>query len=377
VSDPIYLDYNATTPVAPEVIDAMLPALRDLWGNPSSDHAYGRRAAEAIDVARARVASLLSCHADEIVFTSGGTESNNAAIIGVAEALAGRGRHIVTSAIEHPAVEEPCAHLERRGWRVSRAGVDRNGRVDPAAIAALLTNETALVTIMHANNETGVVQPLGEIAAAARARGVVFHTDAAQSVGKLPVRVDDLGVDLLTVAGHKLYAPKGVGALYIRRGTPFGRFVHGAGHEAGRRAGTENTAQIVGLGTACALAERESGDRIAHMRAMRDRLAAALGVKLPNMVVHGVKAERLPNTLSAAFPGVDANHLLSRLEGVALAAGAACHAGKSEPSNVLKAMGVDDELAVCTLRMTVGRPTTSDEVDVAAELITRAVLALG
>lgn len=377
MGDPIYLDYNATTPVAPEVIDEMLPALRDLWGNPSSDHAYGRRAAEAIDLARARVASLLGCHADEVVFTSGGTESNNAAIVAVAEALAGRGRHVVTSLIEHPAVAEPCAYLERRGWEVSRVGPDRDGRVDPAAVAACLTNETVLVTIMHANNETGVIQPLGEIAAAARARGVVFHTDAAQSVGKLPVRVDDLGVDLLTVAGHKLYAPKGVGALYIRRGTPFGRFVHGAGHEAGRRAGTESTAQIVGLGAACALAERESGDRVTHMRAMRDRLAAALLSKLPNLVVHGARAERLPNTLSAAVPGVDANRLISRLEGVALAAGAACHAGKSEPSSVLRAMGVGDELAVCTLRLTVGRPTTAEEIDEAAEAITHAVRALG
>ena len=377
MGDPIYLDYNATTPVAPEVIDAMLPALRCLWGNPSSDHVYGRRAAEAIDLARSQVASLLGCHADEVVFTSGGTESNNAAIVAVAEALAGRGRHVVTSAIEHPAVEEPCAYLERRAWQGSRVGVNRDGRVDPAAVAALLTNETVLVTIMHANNETGVVQPLGEIAVAARARGAVFHTDAAQSVGKLPVRVDDLGVDLLTVAGHKLYAPKGVGALYIRRGTPFGRFVHGAGHEAGRRAGTENTAQIVGLGAACALAEREMDDRVTHMRAMRDRLAVALRDKLPNLVVHGAQAERLPNTLSVALPGVDANHLLARLAGVALAAGAACHAGKSEPSSVLRAMGVPDELAVCTLRLTVGRPTTPEEIDAAAEAITRAVFTLG
>jgi cysteine desulfurase len=372
MSDPIYLDYNATTPVAPEVIDAMRPALRDLWGNPSSGHVYGRRATAAVERARAQVASLLGCDPDEVIFTSGGTESDNAAIVGVAEALAGRGRHVVTSAIEHPAVEEPCAYLERRGWRVSRVGVDREGRIDPSEVAAALTDDTALVSIMHANNETGVVQPVAEIAAAARERGVVLHTDAAQSVGKLRARVTDLGVDLLTVAGHKLYAPKGVGALYLRRGTSFDRFLHGAGHESGRRAGTENTAQIVGLGAACALAKQELNDRIEHARTMRDRLEAALREKLPDLVVHGAGAERLPNTLSAAIPGVDANLLLARVEEVAMAAGAACHAGESKPSRVLQAMGVSDELALCTLRLTVGRPTTPDEIDAAAGAITRA-----
>jgi cysteine desulfurase len=367
----VYLDYNATTPVAGEVVEVMLPVLRYMWGNPSSGHVYGRRAAGVVAKARGQVASLLGCEADEVVFTSGGTESNNAAIVGVAEACVERGRHVITSSIEHPAVERPCAYLERRGWRVTRVPVDGDGRVDPASVEKALTSETVLVTIMHANNETGVVQPIREIAGATHERGGVIHTDAAQSVGKLPVRVDDLGVDLLTVVGHKLYAPKGVGALYLRRGTPFECFLHGAGHESGRRAGTENTPQIAGLGAACELAERESADRAAHMQAMRDRLESGLRELRADLVVHGAGADRLPNTLCAAIPGVDANELLARLEGVAAAAGAACHADERKPSSVLGAMAVPDELALCTLRLTVGRPTTAEEIDTALAEISR------
>ena len=372
MSDPIYLDYNATTPVAEEVIEAMTPALRDLWGNPSSGHVFGKRAAEALGRARSQVASLLGCETDEVVFTSGGTESDNAAIVGVAEALADRGRHIVTTVIEHPAVEQTCVYLERRGWRVTRVSVDSNGRVDPAEVEAALDAETVLVSVMHANNETGVMQPIGEIASRIRPRGIVFHTDAAQSVGKIDVRTNDLGVDLLSLVGHKLYGPKGVGALYIRRDTPFTRTMHGADHEAGRRSGTESTPQVVGLGAACALAERELTERHEHLRAMRDRLEAALRQRLPDLVLHAARAERLPNTLSVAIPGVDANRLLSRLDGVATAAGAACHSGAVEPSRTLRAMGVSDDLASCTLRLTVGRGTSPDEIDSAAAQIAEA-----
>jgi len=374
--DPIYLDYNATTPVAPEVIEATLPALRDLWGNPSSAHVYGRRAAEALARSRSEVAALLGCGDDEVVFTSGGTESDNAAIVGVAEALAERGRHVVTCSIEHPAVEQACAYLESRGWRVTRVGVDSSGRVDPSSVASALTRDTVLITIMQANNETGVIQPIREIADLARPRGIVLHTDAAQSVGKLTVHVDDLGADLLTIVGHKMYAPKGVGALYIRRGTPWACFLHGGGHEGGRRSGTECTPLIVALGAACALADREQEERMVHMRTMRDRLESALRVKLPDLTVHGGDAERLPNTLSVALPGVDANKLLDRLERVATAAGAACHAGEAEPSAVLQAMGVPAALALCTLRLTTGRPTTIAEIDAAAAEICREALAL-
>jgi cysteine desulfurase len=254
--------------------------------------------------------------------------------------------------------------------------VGRDGRVDPAAVATALRPETTLVTVMHANNETGVLQPISDIAAGTRDRGVVLHTDAAQSVGKIPCHVNDLGVDLLTVAGHKLYAPKGVGALFIRRGTPFDSFLRGAGHESGRRAGTENTAQIVGLGAACALAEREQTRRTMHMQAMRDRLETGLRNAFADLVVHGAAVERLPNTLCAAIPGIDANGLLARLDGVAAATGAACHADTSEPSGVLTAMGVDDEMARCTMRLTVGRPTTVEEIDAAVAEISRGASAI-
>ncbi|MBZ5638087.1 MAG: cysteine desulfurase [Acidobacteriia bacterium] len=375
--EPIYLDFNATTPVAEEVLDAVRAALRDAWGNPSSAHRYGTRAREAVEEARDRVASLLGARPDEIVFTSGGTESDNAAVIGVAEALERRGRHLVISAIEHPAVEEAARYLEGRGWSVSRVRVDSDGRVAPAEIEAALRPETVLVSLMHANNETGVVQPVREAAAVARARGIPVHTDAAQSVGKIPVRTDDLGVDLLTVAGHKLYAPKGIGALYLRRGTPFAGFLRGAGHEAGRRAGTENIPGIVGLGAACALASREIGERAARLATTRDRLQAALRARFPSLVVHGAHADRLPNTLSAAIPGVDANTLLAGLEGVAASAGAACHSGGTEPSRVLLAMGVDPDVARCTLRLTTGRTTTLEQVDLAAERIASAAASIG
>lgn len=373
VSGPIYLDYNATTPIAPEVLDAMAPALRELWGNPSSAHALGRRAAEAIEAARAQVAALLGAQDDEIVFTSGGTESDNAAIVGVAEARASHGRHLITSSIEHPAVEESCRYLESRGWSVDRAPVGADGRLIGDALGALIGDRTTLISVMHANNETGVVQPIEQISRLAKECSVAFHTDAAQSVGKIPVRVDELGVDLLTLAGHKLYAPKGVGALYVRRGTPLKRFLHGAGHERGRRAGTENTALIVGLGCACRLAADELEQRAAHDRTLRDRLREELTARLPTLVVHGELSERLPNTLSLAIPGIDAARLVEELEGVAAAAGAACHAGVRQPSRVLLAMGVDRATALATLRLTVGRETTEVDVERAAnEIASRA-----
>ncbi len=343
----IYLDHNATTPVAPEVLEAVCAALRDDWGNPSSGHSHGGRARAAVERAREQVAGLLGCRPDEVVFTSGGTESDNTAVIGVAEALEARGRHLVISAIEHPAVEEAAASLERRGWSAGRAGVDREGRVIVADLEALLRPDTVLVSVMHANNETGVVQPVREIAEVARRRGIVVHTDAAQSAGKIATRPDELGVDLLTIAGHKLYAPKGIGVLYVRRGTPLAPFLRGAAHEGGRRAGTENVAGIVGLGVACALAARELEERARAMAAARDRLEAAL-------------------------PGVDANALLAGLDGVAASAGAACHSGGSTPSRVLLAMGVAPDLARCTLRLTTGRSTTLADADLAASRITAA-----
>jgi cysteine desulfurase len=376
MSDPIYLDYNATTPIAPEVQEAMQPALATTWGNPSSSHVFGLRAREALEHARGQVAALLGSDSEEIVFTSGGTESDNAAIVGVAETLADRGRHLVTTQIEHPAVESVCRYLERRGWEVTRVAVDRDGRVPVPAVVDALRPDTTLVSVMHANNETGVLQPLREIGAVCRPRKIPFHTDAAQSVGKIPTRVETLGVDLLTVAGHKLYGPKGVGALYLRHGTPFSPFLHGAGHERGRRPGTENVSQIVGLGAACEIALAEIDSRPVHLAALTGRLERALRDRIDDLVVHGAGADRLPNTLSAAIPGVDANALVSRIDDVAIAAGAACHAGAAEVSSVLRAMEVPDDLALCTVRLTVGRPTTEEEIDRAALRIAGCALAM-
>jgi cysteine desulfurase len=374
--NPIYLDYNATTPILPEVLEAVAQALRDCWGNPSSTHAWGRRARAAIDLAREQVASLVGCEIDEVVFTSGGTEADNAAVIGVAEALEGRGRHVVISAVEHPAVDLPAKALERRGFEITRVRVGGSGAVDAAEFVAALRPDTVLVSLMHANNETGVLQPVRAVAEAARARGIAVHSDAAQSAGKIRVRLDELGADLLTLAGHKLYAPKGVGALILRRGTPFAGFLRGAGHEQGRRAGTENTAGIVGFGMAAALAFRDEASRERHLRELRDRLEQRLRHAVPDLVVHGADAPRLPNTASVAVPGVDANALLARVPGVAAGSGAACHSGRSEPSRVLRAMGVPDALAVATLRLTVGSPTTPSEVDEAAAEIARAMAEL-
>ncbi len=364
--EPIYLDYNATTPVAPEVLEAMLPALRDGWGNPSSIHAYGVAARRTVDRARDEVAELLGCEPDEVVFTSGGTESDNAALVGIAEARQTRGRHVVISNVEHAAVEETCRYLESRGFTISRVGVDSAGRVSPKAFLEACRPDTILVSLMHAQNETGVLQPVREVARRARSRGIVVHSDAAQSVGKIPVRVRDLDVDALTVAGHKLYAPKGVGALYLRRGTPFAPYLRGAGHERGLRSGTESVPLIAALGAACSLASKEMDERPAHLRALRDRLETRLKERIGDLVVHGSGSERLPNTAYVALPGVNANTLLSRLDGVAAAAGAACHAGGTRPSRVLLAMGVSPDLALCTLRLTVGRPTRTEDVERAA-----------
>lgn len=368
----IYLDFNATTPLAPEVRQAVLEALDAAWANPSSGHLPGRLARRAVEEARARVAALLGCEADEVVFTSGGTESDNAAIFGIAEALGGRGRHVVVTSVEHAAVEEPCRALERRGFEVSRVAVDAQGVVDPGAIEEAIRPDTILVSVIHAQNETGAIQPVGAIARIARSRGVLVHTDAAQSVGKIPVSVGALGCDLLTVAGHKLYAPKGVGALYVRRGTPFAPLLRGAPHEGGRRAGTENVAGIAGLGAACELAANELEPRMERMERLRDRLEAALRDSVAGLVVHASKAPRLPNTSSVAIPGARADEMLAALDGVAVSPGAACHAGRSEPSRILLAMGVADDLVRCTLRFSVGRTTTEEDVDAAAARVAAA-----
>ena len=373
----IYLDYNATTPIDPRVVEAMKPYLYDVFGNPSSAHPYGVQARLAVENARAQVAALLDCSPTEIVFTSGGTEANNMAIKGVATAYQERGAHIVTSAIEHPAVLEPCRYLERQGYRITVLPVDEFGMVDPSAVKQALTPETILVAIMHANNEVGTIQRISEIATIVHQHGALMLTDAAQSLGKIPVSVEDLGVDLLAVAGHKLYAPKGVGALYLRSNVRLTKFVHGADHEADRRAGTENVLEIVGLGKAAEIAGRNLEQVMAHMRAMTDRLWEGLNRELdtPDLLkLNGHPDQRLPNTLNVSFRSVEANTLLSEIsDRVAASAGAACHAESVDVSPVIEAMGVPLEYAMGTVRFSVGRMTTTEEVDRAVEVVAAAV----
>jgi cysteine desulfurase NifS len=360
---PIYLDYNATTPVHPEVVEAMLPYLREHFGNPSSAHWYGVQARRAVDKARAQVAALLNADPDEIVFTSGGSEANNAAVKGGAWIKRAQGTHLVTSPIEHPAILEVCAYLEDHGFQVGRVPVTGDGLVESRDVAAAVRFDTILITLMLANNEVGTIQPVAEIAAMARERGILVHTDAAQAVGKIPVDVRRLDVDLLSVAGHKLYAPKGVGALYIRRGLALPKFIHGAGHEWNLRAGTENVAGIVGLGMACEVAGRDLEGEGRRLAGLRDRLEAGLLSQCAPCRVNGNRERRLPNTLSISFQGLQANAILSTLDRVACSAGAACHADEIAVSQVLRAMQVPRDYAMGTIRLSLGRMTTEAEID--------------
>lgn len=362
----IYLDYNATTPVAAEVLEAMLPFLREAYGNPSSPHLPGRRAREAIEAARGQVARLIGASADEIVFTSGGTEATNMALRGVLLAQPDR-RHIVTSSFEHPATADTCLMLERQGLRVTRVSVASDGRVRAQDVARALGDEPALVTVMHANNEIGTLQPIAEISRLAKEKGAVVHTDAAQTLGKIPVDVDALGVDLLTLAGHKLYAPKGVGALYIRRGTAVERLLAGAGHERGLRPGTENVASIVALGKACEIAERDLTFEQMRLRGLREHLLAKLRGGVDGLVLHGHATQRLPNTLFVSFPGLHGARLLEAVPEIAASTGSACHSGSQSPCASLVAIGVAPTKAVGPVRLSLGRDTSVQDVEQAAE----------
>ncbi len=370
---PIYLDYNATTPIDPRVADAMLPFLRKDFGNPSSGHAFGVTTKQAVENARRQVADMLGCGVDEVIFTSGGTESNNYAIKGVAHAYRSKGNHIITSAVEHPAVTEVCRYLEENGYRITTLPVDEYGLVDPAQVEKAITPQTILITIMHANNEVGTIEPIAEIAGIAHAHDIFMHTDCAQAVGKIPVRVDDLGVDMLSIAGHKLYAPKGIGALYVRSGIRLEKFVHGADHEMNRRAGTENVLEIVGLGEACAMVSENLGAYHDQMQKLRDRFENGLRERFPDIRINGHPEKRLPNTCSLSFRGLEANTILAELDGVAASAGAACHSDRVDVSTVLEAMKVPLEYAMGTIRFSVGRHTTEDEIDRALEEIEKVV----
>jgi cysteine desulfurase len=377
---PIYLDYNATTPLDPAVVEAMLPYLREHYGNPSSTHVLGKTAHAAVEQARQQVAQLLGAQADEIVFTGGGTEASNLALKGsVFVKLRGffgrwaRGAHVIISAVEHPATTQPCEFLKRLGCRVTVVGVDGQGLVDPDAVGKALERGTTLVSIMHSNNEVGTLQPIKEIAALTRPRGVLLHTDAAQSLGKVAVDVNALGVDMLTVAGHKLYAPKGVGVLYVRRGLTLEPLLHGAGHEGGRRAGTENVPYVVALGTACTIARQSLPEATHKLRALRDRLWQRLRDGLGERVVlNGHPEKRLPNTLNASFVGHIGSELLEKVPEIAASTGSACHEGKVSQSPVLCAMAVPPKIGQGALRLTVGRFTTEEQVDRAAEALIRA-----
>ena len=372
----IYLDYNASTPIDLAVAAAMQPFLYDHYGNPSSGHWAAATAKAALETARGQVAGLLGCQADEIVFTSGGSEANNLALKGIFFALRSKGDHIITTQVEHPAINEPCRFLERLGARVTYLPVDGYGRIARNDLRAAITPRTILVSIMHANNEVGTIQPVEECATIARDRGILFHTDAAQTVGKIATNVRELGIDLLSIAGHKLYAPKGVGALFVRRGVSLEPLIHGAGHEGGRRAGTESALLAVGLGKACELArDLTPMDRI---RVLRDHFWQELQNRFGNRVVlNGHPTHRLPNTLNVSFVGQIGAELLGRLDRVAASTGSACHAGRIELSPVLKAMHIAPEVGMGAIRFSLGRGTTRDEINLVVDRLSGALAAAG
>jgi cysteine desulfurase len=371
---PIYLDYNATTPHDPEVIDAMRPFLESEFGNPSSSHWYGIKAKQAVETARRQVAGILNCKPAEVFFTSGGTESNNYAIRGVARRFKEKGNHIITSNFEHPAVLEVFRYLEGDGFETTYLPVSEDGLVNVADVERAIRPTTVLITVMHANNEVGTVQPISEISRIARKHGIVIHTDAAQSVGKIPTDVEQLGVDLLSVAGHKVYAPKGIGALYVRSPLVPEKFCFGADQEMGRRAGTENVLEIVGLGKACDIAQRDLEKNMARMKYLRDRLHEGLLGRLFDIRLNGHLQLRLPNTLNISFKDLEANRILEEIGlEVAASAGAACHSDSLEISHVLIAMGIPVEWAKGTIRFSVGRMTTEAEIDKAIRVVADAV----
>lgn len=368
----IYLDFNASTPLDPGVELLMQQTMESAHGNPSSPHWAGAPARVIVESARQKVATLLGCKPGEIVFTSGGSESNNQVLKGIFFKRQIPNAHIITTAVEHPAIVEPCRFLERLGARITWLPVDETGRVNVNDLLQAITGDTVLISIMHANNEVGTLQPVEECAQIARDHGIPIHTDAAQSVGKVSTKVDELGVDFLTIAGHKLYAPKGIGALYIREGAELEPLIHGAGHELGRRAGTESALLTAALGEACELAGDLSG--MPGIKALRDQLWTALkGICGDRVVLNGHPDERLPNTLNVSFVGHTANELLAQLPGIAVSTGSACHAGRVEMSPVLRAMGVSEEVGAGAVRFSLGRTTTSEEIEIVIEMINRAL----
>src|SRR4030042_6022306 len=374
---PIYLDYNATTPVDNEVIDAMTPFLKEHFGNPSSSHLFGQKTKKAVEKARSQVADFLNCSTDEIIFTSGGTESNNYAIKGLAFTLRDKGNHIITSKIEHPSVLESCKFLQSKGFKVIYLPVDEFGMISLYDLEKAIKPKTILITIMHANNEIGIIQPLEQISRLAKKYNIILHTDAVQSAGKIPTQVSNLGVSMMSIAGHKICAPKGVGELYIKRGIKLTKLIHGAGQESNARAGTENVLEIVGLGKACEIAGRDLDKNAANMKDMRDRLYNGLMKKISDLKLNSYFENCLPNTLSISFKNIDANILLGKINNLlAVSSGAACHSDKSEVSGVLRALNVPYEWAKGTIRFSTGKMTTAYELDDAINIIKNNIYSL-
>ena len=377
---PIYMDHHATTPVAPEVFEAMRPFFLEQFGNAASrSHAFGWAAEGAVETARAEVADLIGCRPIEVVFTSGATESDNLALKGVAYAYRDKGTHLVTSAVEHHAVLDTCKRLEKEGFQVTYLPVDRYGMVDPGDVVKAVTPKTTLVSIMLASNEVGTIQPLAEIGRLCKAKGILLHSDAVQGVGKIPVKVDGLGVDLLSLTAHKMYGPKGVGALYVRMGSPRVRLVpqmDGGGHEKGRRSGTLNVPGIVGLGKACELSGRLMASEAARLIALRERLRAGLFLRLDHIHLNGHPTQRLPGNLNVSFDFVDGEALLLSLKEIAVSSGSACTSASMQASHVLRAMGIGDELAHTSIRFGLGRGNTEEEVDYVCERILEEVTRL-
>jgi len=371
----IYLDYAATTPCDPEVIKAMEPYFFEKFGNPSSIHSFGQEAKGAIEEAREKLASFLGAKADEIIFTSGGTESNNFALGGVAYAQANKGNHIITSAIEHHAITETCKFLEKRGFKVTYVGVDKNGLVSPADIKKAITDKTILISVMHANNEIGTIQPIAEISKIARESGIYFHTDAVQTTGHIPTNVNDLNIDLLSLSAHKFYGPKGVGALYVRKGTRIERFLHGGDQEKGRRASTHNTPGIVGLGKAIELCLDKMQDEAEFQTGLRDRLIKEIKEKIPDAYLNGHAQQRLPNNVNVSIKYIEGESILLNLDmlGIAASTGSACTSTSLEPSHVLLAIGLPHEIAHGSLRLTLGRWTKEEDVSYLLEHLPKVV----
>lgn len=361
----IYLDYAATTPTDPEVVQAMLPYFTDAFGNPSSIHSFGQEARAAVEEARDRIASLIGARSEEVVLTSGGTEADNFAITGIAYASENRGNHIITTPIEHHAVIETCRSLERRGFEVTYLPVDSYGLVDPDDVKKAVTDKTLLISVMHANNEVGTIEPIAEIGRIARERRVAFHTDAVQTVGHIPVDVNELGIDLLAMSAHKLYGPKGVGALYIRKGTRIAPLLHGGEQERRRRAGTENVAAIVGLGKAAEIAQREMDAEVKRLVSLRDQLVEGLTERIEHIRLNGHPTRRLPNNVNVSIEFVEGESMMLNLDlaGIAASTGSACASGSLEPSYVLLALGLSKKLSLGSLRFTLGRETTEEEID--------------